>query len=580
MPLADSTSQRTPDYSGSSLTLALVACEALRESEARFQKAVVNAPLPILIYAEDGEILHLSEGWTRLTGYTADDIPTLADWTEKAYGSKKEQVLELINQLFELDRTIDDGEFVIRTKAGASRVWQFSSSPLGKMVDGRRLVMSMAADITDLKQTEAALAGKLTQQAIITDLGQQALQTDDLKALFALATDLVAKGLKVEYAKVLALSPQGDLLKLVAGVGWRAGLVGQMSIRNDPDSQASYMLHGQQPVVIANLQSETRFSGSPLLFEHDIVSGISSLLHCSESKPFGVVGAYTRQQRNFTQADVDFVQAIANILSSTIERCQFDQKIQQLNRELESRVAQRTAQLQAANEELKAFTYTVSHDLRAPLRAMQGFAQALLEDYAHLFDDIGREYAGRIVTAAAQMDGLILDLLEYSRMNRAYKQQSLSLDRLMAHARSIIAPTIQSRQAEIVIEAPLPDICGNHQMVVQVLTNLLSNGIKFVEPGIQPKLQISWEETDSKIRLWIADNGIGIASEHHARVFKVFERLHGIESYPGTGIGLAIVKRGMEKLGGDFGVVSTVGQGSRFWIDFVKASDCSAKPSK
>ena len=574
MTLADSTSQRLSDRSDPSLSSLAAVRQALRESEDRFQKTVVNAPLPILIYAEDGEILHLSEGWTRLTGYTADDIPTLSAWTEKAYGSKKDQVLGVINQLFDLDRTVDDGEFVVRTKAGTHRIWQFSSSPLGKMADGRRLVISMASDITDLKQTESALASKLAQQAMITDLGQQALRTDRLKTLFTLASDLVVKGLNVEYAKVLKLSPQGDCLTLIAGVGWRAGLVGQMRIDIEPDSQASYLLNSQQPVVVTDLSSETRFKGSPLLVEHAVVSGLSSLLYCSEGKPFGIIGAYTQQPRSFTQADVDFVQAIANILSSTIERCQFERKIQQLNRELESRVAQRTAQLEAANEELKAFTYTVSHDLRAPLRAMQGFAQALLEDYAPLFDDLGREYTGRIVTAAAQMDGLILDLLEYSRLNRAHEQQPLSLDRLMTHARSVIAPLIQRRQAEIVVESPLPDICGNHQVVIQVLTNLLSNGIKFVAPNVQPKLRVSWEDKETKIRLWIADNGIGIASEHYSRVFKVFERLHGIESYPGTGIGLAIVKRGMEKLGGDFGVVSTVGQGSRFWVEFVKATDC------
>ena len=569
MPLADSTQP------ASSLALAR---QALHESEYRFRKAVVSAPLPIVIYAEDGKILHLSEGWTRLTGYTAADIPTLADWTEKAYGSRKDQVLGLINRLFDLDRTVDDGEFIVRTKTGERRIWQFSSSPLGKMADGRRLVMSMASDITDLKQTESALASKLAQRAIITDLGQQALQIKDLNALFDLASSLVAEGLKVEYTKVLALSPQGDLLKLVAGVGWRAGLVGQITVGTEVTSQAGYALHSNQPVVVSDLSCETRFSGSSLLLEHGVVSGISSPLYYTEGEPFGVLSAHTQQRRRFTQADIDFMGAIANILSSAIERYQFDQKIQQLNRDLESRVAQRTAQMEVANEELKAFAYTVSHDLRAPLRAMQGFAQILLEDYAPQFDALGHEYASRIVTAAAQMDGLILDLLEYSRLNRArIYQQPLSLDQLMNDALSLIEATVQSRQAKITIEAPLPLVYGNRQIVIQVLTNLLSNGIKFVAPGTQPKLHICWEDKGNKIRLWITDNGIGIAKEHYSRIFNVFERLHGIESYPGSGIGLAIVRRGVEKLGGSFGIVSTVGEGSQFWVEFVKASDRDAQ---
>ncbi|NEP17659.1 MAG: PAS domain S-box protein [Leptolyngbya sp. SIO4C1] len=550
---------------------------SLKASEDRFRRAIVQAPVPIVIYAEDGEILHLSEGWTRFTGYTASDIPTLEAWTEKAYDTHKSTILQHINQLFERDRAVDEGEFAIRTQHGTRRIWQFSSAPLGYTADGRRLVISMASDVSQLKRAESTLAQKLNQQAAVAKLGQQALKAHDPIALFTRATELVAQALEIDYCKVLELTPDRHRLKLVAGVGWQPGLVGQAMVKNDQRSQAGYTLQANHPVVVKDLRSETRFSGPALLLDHQVVSGISVILYQQEDEPFGVLGAHTRQARSFSQPDIDFVQAIANILSSAIEQHQARATIQQMNRSLEQRVAERTRQVETANDELKAFAYTVSHDLRAPLRAMQGFAQALLEDYAPELDELGHEYANRIVGAAAQMDTLILDLLDYSRLGRAYIQlQPLSLDQMMTQTCSKLAPIIQNAQAEIQIRAPLPEICGNRHIVFQILTNLLTNGIKFIDPQVKPVLQISCEERDRTVRLWVKDNGIGIAPKHQQRIFQVFERLHGIEAYGGTGIGLAAVKRGVERLGGAVGVESVLGQGSRFWVDFLKPDACQA----
>lgn len=411
---------------------------SLQLTEERFRRAILDAPLPIILHAQDGEILQINCAWTELSGYESSEIPTIEDWTEKAYGIRKSLVQADIDRLHQLNERISEGEYIITTASGESRIWDFYSAPLGKLSDGRSLVISTAIDITDRKQAES--------------------------------------------------------------------------------------------------------------------------------------------------------------------------QIRMLNTTLERRVELRTAQLQAANEELEAFTYTVAHDLRAPLRGMQGLAGALLEDYSNVLDELGQEYAQQIVNCGEQLEVLIQDLLAYSRLGRAdLSLQIVDLNSAVAEAIERVKADAKSRHALICVRAPLPEVHAHYVTLVQVIANLLSNAIEFVE-GTSPQVQIWAQDIDLSsvgdeeslkmpelervkmkegenshlpvanspqpakiIRFWVEDNGIGIAPEHQKRIFRVFERLHGIESYPGTGIGLAIVYKGVDRMGGRVGVESQLGQGSRFWIELRKA---------
>jgi PAS domain S-box-containing protein len=239
-----------------------------------------------------------------------------------------------------------------------------------------------------------------------------------------------------------------------------------------------------------------------------------------------------------------------------------------LNNDLERRVEDRTKALAEVNRELDAFAYSISHDLRAPLRTMQGYAEALIEDFGDGLPQEGQHYTKRIAAAAVRMEDLIADILAYSRLAKdevGVRPESLEavLDQVLAD----LEPALVNSTATVHIVRPLPEVRANRSVLRQTLNNLITNAMKFVRPGDATAISIHAEQRAERVRLWIEDNGIGIAPEHQKSIFDPFQRLHGTEAYPGTGIGLAIVRRAVTRMGGTCGVVSELGQGSRFWIE-------------
>jgi signal transduction histidine kinase len=238
--------------------------------------------------------------------------------------------------------------------------------------------------------------------------------------------------------------------------------------------------------------------------------------------------------------------------------------------ELEQRVAERTASLTEAIAQMEEFSYSVSHDLRAPVRAMQGYAQATLEDYGHVLGEQGREYLNHVVRSGERMDRLVRDLLTYSRLARSNLQmQPVSLDSLVQDIVSHY-PEMQQPQAVIRTRGSLHSVIAHEPSLTQAISNLLNNAVKFVAPGVKPEVELYSERQGNRLRLWVHDNGIGIKPEYRSRLFGLFERIHNGKHYEGTGIGLAIVRKSVERMGGKVGMESN-GKGSKFWIELPSA---------
>jgi signal transduction histidine kinase len=230
-------------------------------------------------------------------------------------------------------------------------------------------------------------------------------------------------------------------------------------------------------------------------------------------------------------------------------------------------------QLRLQNEDLQSFIHAMSHDLQAPLRAITGFADALLEDEAARLSDKGQHYLHTIQAATGQMQELIDSLLDFSRMGSGeIEMQPVALSRIVESCLQNAHALIEASHAEITIQEQLPTVLGNSFLLKTALTNLLTNALKFVAPDVRPTIIISASTTPERCRLSIQDNGIGIALENRQHIFTPFTRLHSIEEYSGNGLGLATVRKAVDIMEGRVGVTSMPGEGSTFWIELPKSS--------
>jgi light-regulated signal transduction histidine kinase (bacteriophytochrome) len=238
--------------------------------------------------------------------------------------------------------------------------------------------------------------------------------------------------------------------------------------------------------------------------------------------------------------------------------------------ELERLVAERTAQLAAANRELEGFSYSISHDLRAPLRAIEGFSQILEEDYGARLDDEGRRLLGVVRDSAKKMSALIDDLLAFSRLGRqAIKPVEIRMDDLAREVFEEILSQAGANRSQFIIH-PMPGATGDRALLRQVWMNLLSNAVKYSANREQPVIDVGGQLNGSEAVYYVKDNGAGFDMQYYDKLFSVFQRLHPEEEFSGTGIGLAIVQRVVTRHGGRVWAEGKPGVGAVFYFSLPK----------
>ena len=263
---------------------------------------------------------------------------------------------------------------------------------------------------------------------------------------------------------------------------------------------------------------------------------------------------------------------IAVLLVERRRRRRAREALDRLNAELETRIESRTSALNAKTRELETFTYSVAHDLKAPLRGIDGYSRLLLEGYATNLDDEGRAFLETIQNSTDEMSELIDDLLAYSRLER----RELTTDRI--ELRPMVNSLVKEKKREIaerpidfVIDVNGETVLADASGLAQSLRNYIDNAIKFSRKVANPRVEIGAQDGPRSCRLWVRDNGIGFDMKQHERIFDIFQRLNVTEDYPGTGIGLAIVRKAMERMGGKAWAESEPGHGATFYLEIPKS---------
>ena len=256
-------------------------------------------------------------------------------------------------------------------------------------------------------------------------------------------------------------------------------------------------------------------------------------------------------------------ETVDELIRLPIEKLELQARVEML-----LRTRQLSQELSLRNGDLESFFHAMTHDLRAPLRAIKSFTQLLQEEEATQMREQGRQDLEQILLAAARMQKIIDGLITFARVGRSDQQMELiSLTKLVHTCLRALQAEIQQLQAQIVVNGDLPDIQSNETLLTLILTNLLSNALKFMPPDRHPIITIRVIPSEQVCRLEIEDNGIGIPLKDQQRLFQPFIQLHGVEVYEGIGLGLATVRKAVELMDGRIGVTSTVGQGSTFWVE-------------
>jgi PAS domain S-box-containing protein len=278
-------------------------------------------------------------------------------------------------------------------------------------------------------------------------------------------------------------------------------------------------------------------------------------------------GAEVPVERRLTTIETSTGPIILALVVDISERKGREQTVRERVADLERQLAKRTKEFEEQIEDHQAFANAASHDLQGPLRAMRGYAQALLDNHAGTMDPAAREFAAQIVDEATAMETLIGRLLAYNRVSQAPAETApVNLLSVFHEALAYLAGSIREAGATMTITGGGLNVVAHEAMLAPVVINLVANAIKFHRPGEPPRLTLGARREGDNVRFWVEDEGIGIEPEDCERVFRIFERLDGSDQYPGNGVGLAIVKKAVERMRGQVGVESTLGKGSLFWV--------------
>lgn len=424
-----------------------------------------------------------------------------------------------------------------------------------------------------LKRTEAELRHQLAIENIIANISAKFINlgTDEIDAGINHALQTVGEFAEVDRSYVFTISDNCTIMN--NSHEWcTAGIEPQMdNLQGLLIGEFTCLARKLKNHEIVHFPSIAAFAPeNHAEFECLRKQGIQSLIivpMVCRGALFGFVGFDSvRREKMWQENDITLLKMLAEIFANTLDRKRVEEEVGCLNAELEQRVAERTMQLETANRELESFSYSVSHDLRAPLRHINGFSQALLADYAEKLDEQGQDYLNRVCAASNRMGQLIDDLLELSRVTRSQMRcEPVNLSELVGNITEMLRETSPQRKVTFLL-APDVVVNGDNRLLRLVMQNLIDNAWKYTSKKDSATIEFGVTEAEGERAYFVRDDGVGFDMAYADKLFGAFQRLHGSGDFEGTGIGLATAQRIIHRHGGRVWGEGDVGRGATFYF--------------
>lgn len=633
-------------------------------SEERLLRAVTEAPVPMVIHDDADQILHMSQGWTTSSGYSIEDAPTITKWIALAQPHARAEAEAYIKSLAGTEVTVRGGETTIRTRKGGERVWEYSTTPLGTLGEGRPTFLTMAIDVTERRRSELELrrlneqlelrisertaeltranqslqrqSEQLREQAELLDLASDGILVRDLQgrivywsagatAMLGYTRDEALGQIAGTLLKKEFNEPRGEIEREVLQAGHWAGEVlmtrkdgakitvesswtltrsgrqapqGVLEIHRDVTARrlAAESLRESElrfravaetasaGVVMADEAGTIRYwnPGAEAMFgraEEDALgqplssimperyraahqAGLHRYITTGETRMLGRSVEMVGLRRDGEEFPVEL--SVSSWRTS--KGAFFSAFLRDITarKDAEAVLRAQAQELARSNQELEQFAYVASHDLQEPLRMVSNYTQLLAQRYRDKLDGDALEFIDFAVDGAKRMQALIHDLLQYARVGTRGKEfKPAPANDILAATVANLAGAIAEAKADVRVDQ-LPTIRCDQTQLAQVFQNLIGNAIKFRRKDVAPLVHVSAVPEDGAWRFQVTDNGIGIDQKYFDRIFQMFQRLHGREKYDGTGIGLALCRKIIERHGGRIHVESQPGRGTTF----------------
>ena len=538
------------------------------ETRARLAAIVESSDDVIIGKTLEGIITNWNLGAQKIYGYSAEEV--VGKPINILVPPDRPDEIPRIMEKLRRGEAINHYETVRITKDRRLLDVSLTISPIKDSAGNIVGASTIARDITERKRAEEARARQAHQETLRADVSYALSGSKTLQTMLQRCTEAMVQHLDAAFARVWTLNEEEGVLELQASAGMYTHTDGFHSRVPVGSFKIGLIAQERRPHLTNAVTSDPRVSDKEWAKREGMVAfaGYPLIL---EDRLVGVVAMFALKE--LAEDTIGALGSVADIIAQGIERKRAEEEIRRLNEQLERRVQQRTAQLTEANEELESFSYSVSHDLRAPLRHISGFAEMLQRRVSSTLDETGLRYLRTIRQSSKKAEALIEDLLSFSRMGRAEIRYSVvDMDQLVRETLRDLKSDIDGRKVDWKIEE-LPEVQGDPSMLRLVWQNLLSNALKYTRTRQQATIEVGGRIEKDEAIFFVRDNGVGFDMRYVDKLFGVFQRLHSEQEFEGTGIGLASVRRIVQRHRGRTSAEGDLGSGATFYFSLPLLSE-------